>query len=57
MCIRDRNDTRLAWGHLTYTRPLTEQEAADYEPVSYTHLEVYKRQDRTEVEVDERRAA
>ena len=25
------NDTRLAWGHLTYTRPLTEQEAADYE--------------------------
>ena len=24
-------DTRLAWGHLTYTRPLTEQEAADYE--------------------------
>ena len=25
------HDTRLAWGHLTYTRPLTEQEAADYE--------------------------
>ena len=25
------NDTRLAWGHLTYTKPLTEKQAADYE--------------------------
>lgn len=24
-------DTRLAWGHLTYTKPLTEQQIADYE--------------------------
>lgn len=25
------HDTRLAWGHLTYTRPLTEQELINYE--------------------------
>ena len=25
------HDTRLAWGHLTYTRPLAEREMADYE--------------------------
>lgn len=24
-------DTRLAWGHITYTKPLTEREMADYE--------------------------
>ena len=25
------HDTRLAWGHITYTKPLTEQQIADYE--------------------------
>ena len=25
------NDTRLAWGHLTYTKPLTEKQVSDYE--------------------------
>ena len=25
------HDTRLAWGHITYTKPLTEQQVADYE--------------------------
>ena len=38
------NGSFLAWGHLTYTRPLTKRQASDYEPVSYTHLDVYKRQ-------------
>ena len=44
MCIRDRdeivnydqrvpveNGSFLAWGHLTYTRPLTKRQASDYE--------------------------
>ena len=48
MCIRDsipvEGGAFLAWGHLTYPRPLTEKEASDYEPVSYTHLDVYTRQ-------------
>ena len=28
----------MAWGELTYAKPLTEKQMEDYEPVSYTHL-------------------
>ena len=50
------NGRLMAWGELTYAKPLTEKQMEDYEvkpspgnpdrvrPVSYTHLDVYKRQ-------------
>ena len=40
MCIRDRNNNARLWSEL----PLSEDVRQRIYPVSYTHLDVYKRQ-------------
>ena len=51
MCIRDRNKTiregidNMLYTLDPYTEYYPEEDQSELEPVSYTHLDVYKRQE------------
>ena len=46
MCIRDRPETAQSWDHVGLVTGDLDQPVRRIHPVSYTHLDVYKRQDR-----------
>ena len=55
MCIRDsvgserEKDTTLEWVRLKLPTNISKSSQWEYDPVSYTHLDVYKRQHQTSV--------